>query len=58
MKLYKMQPFVKYVVLKVNLFESEVIDECNFGVDDTKEMLKFKMKYANRDDCVLVTIQM
>ena len=34
MREFKIQPFVKYVVLKIDLFESEIIDEANFGIDE------------------------
>ena len=34
MREFKIQPFVKYVVLKIGLFESEIIDEANFGIDE------------------------
>lgn len=58
MKQFHMKPFQKYVVLKVDLFESEIIDECNFGSEDTEEIMRFQRKYIHRDDCVLVKIQM
>lgn len=53
------RPFVKYIVLKVDLLlETEVIDEYNFGVDDEFAIMQFKRKYIDRDDCVIVGIEM
>ena len=34
MKKITLKPFVKYIVLKVGLFESEIIDEANFSAGD------------------------
>lgn len=53
------RPFVKYIVLKVDLLlETEVIDEYNFGIDDEFAIMQFKRKYIDRDDCVIVGIEM
>lgn len=54
----EMKPFIKYIVLKVDLFESEIIDEINFGINEEYKILKFKEKYIRRDDCILVKIEM
>lgn len=54
MREFKMQSFVKYVVLKIDLFESEIIDEANFGIDEKFNIMQFKRKYNRRDDCVIV----
>lgn len=52
-------PYVKYVVLKVDLLlEAEIIDEENFALDDEFGILRFKRKYVNRDDCVIVKVEM
>lgn len=52
-------PYVKYVVLKVDLLlESEIIDEENFALDDEFAIMQFKKKYVYRDDCVIVEIEM
>lgn len=32
----KLKPFVKCLVLKVGLFETEIIDEYNFSINDEK----------------------
>lgn len=53
-----MKPFVKYVILKVDLFESEIIDERNFAVDEKFEIARFTRKYIYRDDCVIVKVDM
>lgn len=58
MKEFKMQPFVKYVVLKVGLFESEIIDEANFSIEAKFDIMQFKRKYIRRDDCFIVEIEM
>lgn len=52
-------PYVKYVVLKVDLLlEAEIIDEENFALDDEFAIMQFKKKYVYRDDCVIVEIEM
>ena len=58
MRKFKMQPFVKYVVLKVGLFESEIVDEGNFSIEAIFDIMQFKKKYTNKDDCVIVEIRM
>ena len=58
MREFKIQPFVKYVVLKIDLFESEIIDEANFGINEKFNIMQFKRKYNRRDDCVIVEIEM
>ncbi len=58
MKKLEIQPFVKYVVLKTGLFETEVIDEANFGLRDSFAIMQFKRKYTGRDDCMIVEIEM
>ncbi len=45
LKEYEIQPFIKYVVLKVDIFESEIIDERNFGIDEEFAIMKFKPIY-------------
>ena len=55
----EIHPFVKYVVLKVDLLlEAEIIDEANFSVDDTFAIKQFERKYICRDDCVIVKVEM
>lgn len=52
-------PYVKYVVLKVDLLlEAEIIDEENFALDDEFAIMQFKKKYVYRDDCVIVMVEM
>lgn len=53
------QPFIKYIVLKIDLLmETEVIDECNFAIDDEFSIAQFKRQYIDRDDCVIVGVEM
>lgn len=55
----EIQPFVKYVVLKVDLLlETEIIDEENFALDDKLAIEQFKRKYVYRDNCVIVKVEM
>lgn len=58
MTTYEMKQFVKYVVLKVGLFESEIIDEQNFDINDTYGIMNFKRQYIYKDDCMIVKIDM
>lgn len=55
----EIQPFIKLIVLKVDLLlETEVVAEENFASDDEVGIMQFKKKYINRDDCVIVKIEM
>lgn len=55
----EMQPFVKYVVLQVDLIlDAEIIAEENFAPDDVLGIRQFKRKYIRRDDCVIVKVEM
>ncbi len=45
--------FVKYIAIKVDMFESEIIDEQNFDAEDIFGIMKFKHKYI-RDDCYMI----
>lgn len=58
MKQIILKPFVKYIVLKIDLFESEIIDEANFAIDDEFNIKKYKRKYMDRDDCFIVKVDM
>ena len=49
---------MKYIVLKVGIFESEIIDEQNFDAADEMGIMKFKRKYIKDDECVLVEVEM
>lgn len=54
----KLKSFVKCLVLKVGLFETEIIDECNFSINDEKRIDDFETKYYDKEDCILVRINM
>ena len=59
MRKLEIQPFVKYLVLKVDLLlETEIIDEANFSTNDEFAIMQFKNKYIYRDDCVIVKVDM
>jgi hypothetical protein len=48
MNSYSPTPFIKIVVLKVDpIFESEVIDEHNFGLNDKEKIEAFKESYSS-----------
>lgn len=54
----EIRPFVKYVVLKVDLLlETEIVAEENFAINDEFAIAQFKRKYINRDDCVIVRVE-
>jgi len=49
MRKLEIQPFVKYVVLKVDLLlETEIVDEENFGADEEFAIMQFKRKYIGK----------
>ena len=50
--------YIKLIVLKINPFFSEIIDEKNFNITEEFAIAQFKRKYINRDDCVIVKIDM
>lgn len=54
----KLDPFIRCIALKVGLFESEIIDERNFGLADEDAILTFEEKYCYRDDCIVVKVEM
>lgn len=55
----EIQPFVKLLVLKIDLLmETEIVAEENFAINDEFAIAQFKRKYINRDDCVIVKIEM
>lgn len=58
MRRFTIKPFTKYVIIKVGLFESKIIDECNIGTEDEWKLTDFKEKYMDRNDCVIVKINM
>ncbi|MCI8382375.1 MAG: hypothetical protein HFI07_11395 [Lachnospiraceae bacterium] len=59
MRKLEIQPFVKYVVLKVDLLlETEIIDEANFSPNDEFAIMQFKNKYIREDNCVIVKVDM
>lgn len=58
MRRFTIKPFTKYVIIRVGLFESKIIDECNMGTEDEEKLIDFKTKYMDRDDCVIVKINM
>ena len=41
---YPFKKWVKYIVLKVGIFESEIIDEQNFDAADEMGIMKFPIK--------------
>lgn len=58
MREYVLTEWVKYIVLRVGLFESEIIDEENFSAIDEFGIMRFKQKYIQNDDYVIVRIEM
>lgn len=48
--------YYKVVVLKVDIFESQIIDEKHFGTK--AEALKFKSRIDNSTDFIGVVVQM
>ena len=58
MREYILTEWVKYIVLRVGLFESEIIDEENFAVTDKFGIMRFKQKYIRNDDYVIVEVEM
>ena len=58
MREYILTEWVKYIVLRVGLFESEIIDEENFAVTDEFGIMRFKHKYIRNDDYVIVKVEM
>ncbi len=58
MREYPLKKWVKCIVLKIGVFESEIIDEQNFDAEDEAGILKFKRKYMRDDAFVLVEVEM
>ena len=55
---YILTEWVKYVVLRIGIFESEIIDEENFAATDELGIMMFKQKYIRNDDYVIVRVEM
>lgn len=58
MRTFQYDDYIKIVVLRVDDFSSEIIDERNFALSDTAGMQKFKYPYIRRDDCFIAEIPM
>lgn len=58
MREFEIEPYVKYVVLKIDAFETTIIDERNFNYEELLEIARFKREYKNRDDCIVVKVNM
>lgn len=48
----------KVYILRVGLFESEIIDGENFAVTDKLGIMMFKQKYIRNDEYVIVRVEM
>lgn len=58
-KKFEIQPFVKYVILKVDLLlGTEIVDEANFDIGDEFAIMQFKRKYTKYDNYYIVKIDM
>ena len=55
---YEFKPYVKYLAVRIDIFQSELIDEQNFAADDTKGISDFIRKYNRYDNCDIVSIEM
>lgn len=55
---YNFDRYIKLIILKVSPFETEIVDESNFGLEDEYEMIQFQRKYLRCDDCVIVKVDM
>ena len=54
----KINPFIKCIAIKLGLFESEIIDEYNFGIHEEDKIEAFEKKYCALEDCIVVRIDM
>jgi hypothetical protein len=52
------KPYLKLIVVKVDHFNSEIIDERNFAYDEESEINKFKHKYVRNDNYTILSIDM
>jgi len=55
---FKIRPFTKCVVLKLDIFETHIIDEANFSISDKEGVEKFLSKYIDNDDYIVVEVDM
>lgn len=53
-----LKDFVKYIVIRVDLFESEIIDEQNFDTEDVIGIMRFKHKYIRNDCYMIIEVEM
>lgn len=54
----QIRPYVKVVILQVTDFISFVVDEQNFAKDDAEGIKRFRSKYENESNCIIVETQM
>lgn len=52
------KPYLKLIVVKVDHFNSEIIDERNFGCDEESKINEFKNKYIRNDNYTILSIDM
>ncbi len=52
------KPYVKYLALKVDIFQCEIVDEKNFDPNDKKGIQDFVQKYSRDDFYSIVSIDM
>ncbi len=52
------KPYLKLIVVKVDHFNSEIIDERNFGCDEENKINEFKDKYIRNDNYTILSIDM
>lgn len=55
---YTFKPYVKYLVLDIGIFQSELVDERNFDPADTKGIEAFLRKYNRFDNYFIVSVEM
>lgn len=52
------EQYLKILVIKVDTFSSEIIDESNFRMNDEFSITKYIHQYIKRDDCIIQKILM
>lgn len=52
------EQYLKILVIKVDTFSSEIIDESNFRMNDEFSIAKYIHQYIKRDDCIIQKILM
>ena len=57
-KEYNFKSYTKFIVLRIDAFQTEIMDECNLDPADQTSIDKFLQRYIHNDNYHIVKIEM